>query len=222
MSSHCIFLIDDHAMFRTGIRMVLQTALPQVEVREAASLEQAVRPPSPSPALALLDIALQGVNGLEGIGLLRQRWPSTPVIMLSSSAEPETVRLAMARGAAAFISKAESAARIVEVVSQVLAGAGTQLASGASGASVASVTSVTSAAPAHPNPGDAPVAAALTPRQCEVLDHLAQGLSNKVIARHLQLSEFTVRGHVHAVLRLLGVTSRSQAAIAARSRGWLR
>lgn len=194
-------------MFRTGIRMVLQTALPQVEVREAASLEQAVRPPSPAPALALLDIALQGVSGLEGIGLLKQRWPSTPVIMLSSSAEPETVRLALARGAVAFISKAESAVRIVEVVNQALSGAWPELAS---------------PAPAHQGTNDAPATAALTPRQCEVLDQLAQGLSNKVIARHMQLSEFTVRGHVHAVLRLLGVTSRSQAAIAARSRGWLR
>ncbi|MFM9967567.1 MAG: response regulator transcription factor, partial [Burkholderiales bacterium] len=112
MPAQTIMLIDDHAMFRTGIRMVLQSALPEVEVREAASLEEAVRPPSNAPALALLDINLQGVNGLEGIGLLRQRWPQTPIIMLSSSTEPETVRLALARGALAFISKADSAARI--------------------------------------------------------------------------------------------------------------
>jgi DNA-binding NarL/FixJ family response regulator len=65
-------------------------------------------------------------------------------------------------------------------------------------------------------------AATLTPRQCEVLELLAQGLANKAIARRMQLSEFTVRGHVHAVLRILGVTSRSQAANAARSRGLLR
>lgn len=204
MTAKSIFLIDDHAMFRTGIRMVLQAALPGVEVREAASLEQAVRPPSPAPALALLDIALQGVSGLEGIGLLRQRWPQTPVIMLSSSAEPETVRLALARGAVAFMSKADSAADIVEVVRRVLDGA---LPAAAPAAELAS--------------GAAPAPAALSPRQCEVLDLLAQGLSNKVIARQMQLSEFTVRGHVHAVLRVLGVTSRSQAAIAARSQGLL-
>ena len=189
-------------MFRTGIRMVLQGALPDVEVREASSLEQAVRPPSIAPDLALLDIALEGVNGLEGIGLLRQRWPTTPIIMLSSSAEPETVRLALARGAAAFISKADTAAHIVEVVGRVLAG--TLAAHNA-------VLDKTAAA-----------TATLTPRQCEVLTLLAEGLANKVIARRMQLSEFTVRGHVHSVLRILGVTSRSQAANAARSRGLLR
>jgi DNA-binding NarL/FixJ family response regulator len=200
MTEQCIFLIDDHSMFRTGIRMVLQSALPGITVREAASLEQAVRPPSAAPDLALLDIALEGVNGLEGIGLLRQRWPTTPIIMLSSSAEPETVRLALARGAAAFISKADTAVHIVEVVSRVLAG--TLEAGGTELGEVAAAT--------------------LTPRQCEVLELLAQGLANKAIARRMQLSEFTVRGHVHAVLRILGVTSRSQAANAARARGLLR
>lgn len=205
MTAQCIVLIDDHAMFRTGMRLVLQAGLPDLEVREAVSLEQAVRPPALAPALVLLDIDLQGVNGLEGIGLLRQRWPQTPVIMLSSSAEPETVRLALARGAAAFVSKAETAAHILAVVRRALDGQGP---AGAAGLDLAAA--------------GAPVAAALTPRQCEVLDLLAEGLSNKVMARRMELSEFTVRGHVHAVLRLLGVTSRSQAAIAARSRGLLR
>lgn len=198
MTASCIFLIDDHAMFRTGIRLVLQGALPEAVIREASSLEQAVRPPSAAPDLALLDIALEGVNGLEGIGLLRQRWPTTPIIMLSSSAEPETVRLALARGAAAFISKADTAVHIIEVVGRVLAGT----------------------LAAHDTKPDH--AATLTPRQCEVLELLAEGLANKVIARRMQLSEFTVRGHVQAVLRILGVTSRSQAANAARSRGLLR
>ncbi len=209
MSAQCIVLIDDHAMFRTGMRLVLQAGLPDLEVREAVSLEQAVRPPALAPALVLLDIDLQGVNGLEGIGLLRQRWPQTPVIMLSSSAEPETVRLAVARGAAAFVSKAETAAHILAVVRRALDGQGP---AGAAGLDLAASGAAAGAA----------VAAALTPRQCEVLDLLAEGLSNKVMARRMQLSEFTVRGHVHAVLRLLGVTSRSQAAIAARSRGLLR
>lgn len=211
MPAQSVLLIDDHAMFRTGIRLVLQTALPELEVREAASLEQAVRPPAPAPALALLDIALQGVNGLEGIGLLKQRWPSTPVIMLSSSAEPETVRLALARGAMAFISKADSAARIVEVVALALKGA----------LPISAVPAGALAPSGQATHADAATPPVLTPRQCEVLDLLVQGLSNKVIARHLQLSEFTVRGHVHAVLRLLGVTSRSQAVIVARSQGLL-
>lgn len=195
-----ILLVDDHAMFRSGMRLVLQAGVPGAEVLEAASMEQAART-QPPPSLVLLDIQLQGVNGLDGLALLRQRWPQVPVIMLSSTLQSEAVQLALARGAAAFVSKADTAQKIVYVTGEVLAGRLPQAASG--GATVAGTV---------PQP-------LLTPRQCEVLDLLCEGLSNKTIARRLELSEFTVRGHVQAVLNALGVTSRAQAAFAARSRG---
>ena len=197
MNSVQILLIDDHALFRSGLKLVLAGSLPDVEVLEAQSLEQAVHEAARPPSLVLLDIQLQGVNGLEGLGLLRQRWPGVPVVMLSSSVEPETVRLALARGAAAFVSKAETADKIIAVIQQTL------------GNTVQSALPV--AADTKPM--------RLTPRQCEVLDLLCEGLSNKVIARRMQLSEFTVRGHVQAVLGLLGVQSRSQVMFAARRAG---
>lgn len=189
------------------MHLVLKAALPHAEVLEAASLEQAVRELAEPPRLVLLDIQLQGVNGLEGLGLLKQRWPTVPVIMLSSAVEPETVRLALSRGAAAFVSKADTAGKIIQVIEQTLSGS---LLTDAS----ASPTGL-SPRPAH-HPDSKP---RLTPRQCEVLDLLCEGLSNKVIARRLDLSEFTVRGHVQAVLGLLGVSSRSQALFAARLSG---
>jgi DNA-binding NarL/FixJ family response regulator len=191
-----ILLIDDHALFRTGLRLVLLGGLPDAQVLEAESLEQAVRDAGP-PSLVLLDIQLKGVNGLEGLGLLRQRWPGVPVVMLSSSAEPETVRLALSRGAAAFVSKAETAEKIIAVVEQTLG-------------SKQKATPQTVGEASRPR---------LTPRQCEVLDLLCEGLSNKMIAKRMELSEFTVRGHVQAVLGLLGVQSRSQATFAARRVG---
>ncbi len=198
-----ILLIDDHALFRSGMRLVLLAGMANVEVLEAASLEQAVRTVTSPPALVLLDIQLQGVNGLEGLGLFKQRWPGVPVVMLSSAAEPETVRLALARGAAAFVSKADTAEKIIQVIEQVISGA-------LPGA-------------AHDRmekfPADASLKPRRTPRQCEVLDLLCEGLSNKVIARRMELSEFTVRGHVQAVLGLLGVSSRSQVMFAARRSG---
>jgi DNA-binding NarL/FixJ family response regulator len=199
MAAARILLVDDHAMFRAGMRLVIEAGLPGAEVLEAASMEQAART-SPPPSLVLLDIQLQGVNGLDGLALLRQRWPQTPVIMLSSALEPEAVRLALARGAAAFVSKAETAEKMVHVIVEGLAGR------------------LPPPAPEGAQ-ADGGVPPLLTPRQCEVLDLLCQGLSNKTIARRLELSEFTVRGHVQAVLNALGVTSRSQAAFAARSRG---
>lgn len=198
-----ILLVDDHALFRSGMRLVLLAGMANVEVLEAASLEQALRTVTSPPALVLLDIQLQGVNGLEGLGLFKQRWPGVPLVMLSSAAEPETIRLALSRGAAAFVSKADTAEKIIKVIEQVLSG-GLPDASG----------DMARNTPAY----DAP-RPRLTPRQCEVLDLLCEGLSNKVIARRLELSEFTVRGHVQAVLGLLGVSSRSQVMFAARRSG---
>ena len=192
-----ILLIDDHALFRSGLRLVLLAGLPDAQVLEAESLEQAVHEATEPPSLVLLDIQLKGVNGLEGLGLLRQRWPGVPVVMLSSSVEPETVRLALARGAAAFVSKAETADKIIAVIEQTLG----------------------HSRKTAPQPIEEASRPRLTPRQCEVLDLLCEGLSNKVIAKRMDLSEFTVRGHVQAVLSLLGVQSRSQATFAARRAG---
>jgi len=196
----CILLIDDHALFRSGLRMVLLTGIAGLEVTEAASLEQALQLPGQPPQVVLLDIQLQGLNGLEGLGLLHRRWPGVPVVMLSSDAAAGTVREAMARGAAAFVSKADTADNILAVVTPLLLG----LPAGA--------------------PQRQPVHAGhdrsrLTPRQCEVLDLLCQGLSNKAIGRKLDLSENTVRGHVQATLAYLQVSSRSEAAFTARKRG---
>jgi len=194
-----ILLIDDHALFRSGLRLVLDGSLHDLNVIEAGSIEEGFKTSVTAPALVLLDIQLDGLNGLDGLTLIRSRWPAVPVVMLSANHGPETVRQALSRGAAAFVSKAESADRIVAVVRQTLTG---------------------QPSPGAPAAGDEPQEEArLTPRQCEVLDFLCQGLSNKVIARRLDLSEFTVRGHVQAVLRHLKVTSRSEAAFAARQRG---
>jgi DNA-binding NarL/FixJ family response regulator len=196
-----LLLIDDHTLFRSGLRLILKEGLPQVEVLEAASLEQAVQLTTDPPNLVLLDIQLQGVNGLEGIGLLHRRWPDTAVVILSSIATPDKVQLAASRGAAGFVSKGDSSDRIIAVVREVLNGSTPR----------ADVTpAFTTTVPAPPR---------LTPRQCEVLGLLCAGLSNKVIAKRLQLSEFTVRAHVHSVLGLLEVTSRSQAVFVARQKG---
>jgi DNA-binding NarL/FixJ family response regulator len=148
-----------------------------------------------APDALLLDIHLQGLNGLDGIAPLKRKWPQTPIVMLASDATQDTVRQALERSAAAFISKAEATDKILAIIKQVLCGD-----------SVAE----------QPAAADAP---RLTPRQCEVLDLLCQGLSNKVIGKRLGLSENTVRWHVQALLAFLQVSSRSEAAYAARRSG---
>lgn len=202
-----ILLVDDHSLFRCGLRMVLAAAIPDLEVSEAASLEEAVQAPI-DPALVLLDIQLHGLNGLEGIALIKRKWPQAAVVMLSSEASPQKVRLAIERGAAAFVSKADPADKILAVIAQVRRGlpAGRD-AFPAQGAAAIDVGTADEQPPL------------LTPRQSEVLDLMCQGLSNKVIGRRLNLSENTVRGHVQAVLAALHVSSRSEAGFAARQRG---
>lgn len=194
-----ILLIDDHALFRCGLRMVLASGIPELEVAEASSLEEGLRVGMASPALVLLDIQLHGLNGLEGIALVKRKWPEAAVVILSSDAGPHNVRMALERGAAAFVSKADTADNILAVIEQLRRG------------EPASAVAQAAAGDGSPQ--------LLTPRQFEVLDLLCQGLPNKVIGRRLGLSENTVRGHVQAVLAALQVSSRSEAGFAARRRG---
>lgn len=176
--------------------MLLGSYLPDAELTEAGSLAEAMQIPELNPDLVLLDIKLPGLNGVEGIALLRRQWPQLPVLMLSAMDEPEMVRQAIARGASGFVSKTQGAEDIVRAVQDVMRGG-----------------------EVPPLPSDDTTTLRLTPRQCEVLELLCQGLSNKVIARRLELSENTVRWHVQAILSLLQVSSRSEAAFAARQLG---
>ncbi len=191
-----ILLIDDHAMFRSGLAVLLHSGFADLQVHEAATLDEALHSPAEAPDVLLLDIFLRGLNGLDGIALLRRKWPQTPIIMLSSDAAPQTVSQALVRGAVAFVSKENTADNILSVVRQVLG----------------------QTPQAEPPPDGVPPgeAARLTPRQLEVLDLLCQGLPNKSIGRRLDLSENTVRWHVQAILAFLQVSTRSEAAFAAR------
>ena len=203
MSPPRILLIDDHVLFRAGLRMVLNAGLENLQMAEAGSLEQALRDTIEPPAIVLLDLKLQGLNGLEGMGLLRRKWPQAAVVVLSSDSTSSTVRSALGRGAVAFVSKADSADSILTVIRQVLLGL--------------PITTVQTLPPEVG--GKVLTRQLLTPRQCEVLDLLCQGHSNRVIGQRLNLSEHTVRGHVQALLSALQVSSRSEAGYAARRLG---
>lgn len=202
-----ILLLDDHTLFRSGLRLVLTAGISGLQVLEAACLEQALALEG-TPQLLLVDVQLPGLNGLEAIGPLRRRWPRAAVVMLSSGTEPAKVKLAFERGASAYLSKADSAERILAVVGTLL-----------SGKTLAQEVAAPSPQPASLPAAPAGEAPYLTPRQYEVLDLMCQGLSNKVIGRRMSLSENTVRGHVQATLAALKVTSRSEAAFVARRLG---
>jgi DNA-binding NarL/FixJ family response regulator len=203
MSPTRTLLIDDHVLFRAGLRMVLNSGIENLQIAEAGSLEEALRDTIEPPTVVLLDLKLQGLNGLEGMALLRRKWPQTAVVVLSSDSASSTVRSALERGAVAFVSKADSADSILTVMRQVLFGE--------------PLTAVQTLSPEMS--GKVLTRQLLTPRQCEVLDLLCQGLSNRVIGQRLNLSEHTVRGHVQALLAALQVSSRSEAGYTARRMG---
>ena len=102
-----ILLIDDHALFRSGLRMIIESRFEAAQVLEAGSLEQALDLDTRRLDVVLLDIRLPGLNGLESIALLKRRWPDVPIVMLSSDASSITVRQAFERGAVGFVSKAD-------------------------------------------------------------------------------------------------------------------
>ncbi len=195
-----IFLIDDHPLFRSGLRMVIQNGMSATPlIQEMESVEEALRADAP-PDLLLLDIFLAGMDGLSGIALLKERWPSTALLVVSSDASSETVKKALDVGADAFLSKAQCSAQMLETIHQVL----------------------------HLNEpqtrefNQQPVAKeVLSERQLQVLSLLAQGLSNRMIGQRLFLSEHTIRWHVQAILAALGASSRSEAVFVARQKGMI-
>jgi DNA-binding NarL/FixJ family response regulator len=185
------------------MRLLLLAGMNNVQVLEASSLEQALRLDVQTPDIILLDIQLQGVNGLQGMGMIKRHWPDVPVVMLSSLTDADTVRLCMERGAVAFVSKADTDKKIIRIVEEILK------------------KPLSFSALSQPARDELRtlVNPQLTPRQCQVLDLLCEGLSNRAIAERMQVSEYTVRGHVQHLLTVLGVNSRAAALFKARKLG---
>lgn len=195
MNNSCLLIVDDHELYRRGLSLLLCDAHPGIALHEAGSIEQALALDQVTPELVLLDIKLPGLGGIEGIAVLKRRWPDIVVVMLTSLDTPEAAAEAIASGAAGYISKSESADVIRDRIARAL---------GQSDSSSGS---------------DEPECAQLTLRQREVLGYLGQGLSNKHIASRMALSENTVRRHVQDILGYFGAARRSEAVFAAQRRG---
>ena len=198
MAQDAILIIDDHALFRSGIVSMLSTAFDGVPFRDCASLHEALALIGIVPTVVLLDIQLPVIGGLEGMTLLQQRWPAARIVIVSALDQPDTVAAALAQGASAFLSKTDRPDRMMTVLREMLD------------------------RPALDPPVVAAVCPSLTPRQAEVLALVGRGLSNKTIGRHLGLSEHTVRGHVQGLLSVLGVTRRAEAVFKAQQFGLIR
>ncbi len=202
-----ILIADDHALFRDGLRYVLARLGDDVEILEAKDCTEALALAGSRPDLdlILLDLAMPGMDGLAGLRALRARRPSVPVVILSGSEEPTDVRQALDGGAMGFIPKSSSSSVMLSALRLILSG-GVYLPPAYLARSQAGRTPI--AAPSVEALG-------LTPRQYDVLRLLGRGQSNKEIARVLGLAEGTVKLHISAILRALGVGNRTRAVIAA-------
>ncbi|WP_195763833.1 response regulator [Pseudoduganella rivuli] len=208
-----VLLVDDHTLFRSGVRSLLQRHPEFSVVGEAADgVEGIKRAQQLQPQVVLLDLNMPGMSGLETLQLMLQDCPDSAIVMLTVSEDAQDLAAALRAGASGYLLKnidtdalvrsirraAEGQTVVAEAMTAKLVA---QLQGGAQGA--ASVSDLDK----------------LTPRERDVIGALARGESNKIIARNLDLSESTVKIHVQNVLKKLKLNSRVQAAVFAVEHG---
>lgn len=204
-----LLIVDDHALLREGLVALLQQFERSVDVLQASDTVEGWRLAEAHPDLdaVFLDLNMPNQNGMEVIPVFAKRRPKLPVIVLSSSEDPNDVSRALKLGAVGYVPKSASPQNVLSALRLVLAGE----------IYVPPLLLDYAAALADgvgrppPVPGDR-----LTERQTEVLRQLCRGLTNKEISRALDLSEKTTKSHVTAIFKALGVVNRTQAAAAAR------
>lgn len=225
-----VFVVDDHTLFRRGLMALIgQDAGLQV-IGDASDASEALRQvPQLQPQVILLDNHLPGVLGVDAIAGLRQASPTSRVVMLTVSEDGQDLATALRNGAQGYLLKTmdgellfeaiRRAARGEPVVSPELLGklvTAFQSQGAPEPAAVAEGAQGTPAAAASVSASPSP--SPLSPREEEVLREIAQGASNKEIARRLDIAETTVKIHVQHILRKLGLSSRVQAAVYASDR----
>ncbi len=211
-----VLLVDDHTLVRKGLAQVLHGCVEGADVTEAGSADEALEIlQHATHDVALVDIRMPGRDGIELLREIRANWPALPVIILTSYDNGDYVKTALTEGAAGYLLKDASPEDLAQAILVALSGSGNVLSpravrnlfEGAAGADQADAREA-----AIPDAG-------LTRREADVLHLLAGGASNREISRQLYLSEKTVKAHLAAVFRKLGVSNRTQAAMAAVAMG---
>jgi len=196
-------LIDDHALFRTGLRMLLADGWPGVKLVELDSMEALMAAPVVGlPELILLDVTLPGIHGLAGLAWLRERFGEVPVLMLSARDDEQVVAEARRLGAHGFVSKSAAPHVLVEALRQASLG-----------------HEVWPEVPQAPVQTGGPWSP--SPQQQRILAVLGSCKSNKALARALSLPENLVRAELSVLMERLGVISRAAVLQVAQQQGWV-
>lgn len=205
-----VLIADDHGLFRAGLRsLVSRLCGTDVQVREVGSMRQAMAILPEGFTLALFDLSMPGEETLWQVPAIRQTYPDLKIAIISGSDEREDVVKALAVGVHGFIHKSQTDAEVEAALRDVLDGR------------IYVPPSLSNLAPHHGDGHEANIRRTadlqhLTERQRDVLRCLARGLTNKEVARSLSIAEPTVKIHVSALMRTLGVRNRTEAAVVAR------
>ena len=214
-----ILIADDHPLFHEALKGVVMDIFPSdvasdvecictINVRETlVALEE-----EPAFDLILLDLKLPGADGFSALISIRSKVPTVPVVMVSSTDQVDIVRESFSYGAMGYLPKSSSQNVMKNAIRLVMSGS-TYIPTEALGSFA--VPPFEKKDP--PKQEESNAMSVLTPRQLAVLDLLAEGKANKIIAYELNISEITVKAHVSAILRKLGVSNRLQAVIAAKN-----
>ena len=198
-----ILLVDDHTLFRAGLRMLLAVLGRDVTILEASTAAQALAliDAQPDIQLCLLDLSLKSDDGLSLLSTTKQLAPNMVVVMVSGADDALTIRNCIEAGAMSFIPKSATPEVLTQALQRVLNGEvylPEEVALNEAGSDREEL----------PRP-------LLTPRQREVLKYLSQGLPTKLIARRLEISEYTIKEHIALIFQALGVRNRTEAVIRA-------
>ena len=211
-----ILLVDDHALFREGLKHLLTSLDAELELDEADDCERALALSARSAYdMVLLDLKIPGVQGLDALEALRRTRPETPVVVVSGEDDPRVIRAAIERGAMGYVPKASTPEIMIQALRLVLAN-GVYLPPGVVDLAIPKGAPLPELLRGGAGETQLP---GLTPRQMDVLRCVIQGKANKVIARELDISEATVKAHLSSVLRALGVNNRTEAVYAAAKLG---
>jgi DNA-binding NarL/FixJ family response regulator len=190
-----ILIVDDHPLMVVAMQLAVGPLFENPEFQTASTIAEAsALVMTMTPRLILLDLSLPDANGLDGVFRLRSAWPKTTLVVISGRDDQMTVALARSLGIDGFISKSQALPDIQRLVRSILAGH--------------------PVFPSYAEPGAAASAiAALTPTQGRVLAAVATGKLNKQIAFEFGVSEATIKSHLFATFKKIGVSNRTQASL---------
>jgi DNA-binding NarL/FixJ family response regulator len=218
-----ILIVDDHALFRVGIANILGREREFDVVGEAADGRAALEMAGvTSPNIVLMDLSLPAPGGLETTQRIRREYPAVAVVVMAQDEDEESLFASIKAGAAAFVIKDISPDDLIHVIRRVSQGEFLINDKVFSKPAVASRVLKEFRELAVYGQEAQPIFAPLSPREVEILDNIAQGMTNKQVAYALSISEQTVKNHMSSILRKLSVNDRTQAVVYAMRQGWIR